>query len=230
MRTPLSVFLCTLLLAAASLAQTAPAKPQHATNTKPTVADAAKFLADTETMLNDLTVKAARAQWVQETFITDDTEALSAEANERLIAAQTQLAEDVKRYDGLKLPPDMARKFLLLKLQLFSLPDAQERKEFTELASSLGGDYGKGKYCPKTGKHAGNCLYISDVEKILASSRDPEEMKDVWAGWHAVGAPMRQRYEKFMALQNKGARELGFRDMGAMWRSNYDMPPDQFSA
>jgi peptidyl-dipeptidase A len=30
-------------------------------------------------------------------------------------------------------------------------------------------------------------------------------------------------------LSNKGARELGFKDTGAMWRSKYDMPPDQFA-
>ena len=41
---------------------------------------------------------------------------------------------------------------------------------------------------------------------------------------------MRDRFTEFIALQNKGARELGFKDMGAMWRSNYDMTPDQFSA
>jgi peptidyl-dipeptidase A len=41
---------------------------------------------------------------------------------------------------------------------------------------------------------------------------------------------MRARYTRFVELTNKGARELGFDDTGAMWRSNYDMPPDQFSA
>ena len=32
-----------------------------------------------------------------------------------------------------------------------------------------------------------------------------------------------------MELANKGARELGFPDTGAMWRSKYDMPPDDFA-
>jgi peptidyl-dipeptidase A len=31
-------------------------------------------------------------------------------------------------------------------------------------------------------------------------------------------------------LANKGARELGFKDMGAMWRSKYDMTPEEFAA
>jgi peptidyl-dipeptidase A len=35
---------------------------------------------------------------------------------------------------------------------------------------------------------------------------------------------------RYVQLGNKGARELGFADMGAMWRSKYDMPPDDFAA
>ena len=88
----------------------------------------------------------------------------------------------------------------------------------------------KGKACPPTGKFAGKCLPIGEVEQVLASSRDPQEMKEVWTAWNAIGAPLRQKYTRFIQLQNKGAQELGFKDMGAMWRSNYDMAPEQFSA
>jgi peptidyl-dipeptidase A len=42
------------------------------------------------------------------------------------------------------------------------------------------------------------------------------------------GVPLRQRYARFVELSNEGARELGFADLGAMWRSNYDMPADRF--
>ena len=39
---------------------------------------------------------------------------------------------------------------------------------------------------------------------------------------------MRNDYARFAELSNKGARELGFADTGAMWRSKYDMAPDAF--
>jgi len=250
MTTPRALFLTALLTAfcvsamaqsvapnsklapAKSVAAAHPENAVHASNTtgKPTLAEAEQWMAQTEAELNDLTVKLSRAQWVQANFITDDTEEMSAEANERLITAQTRLAEQITRFNGMTFPPELDRKFKLLKLLLFSLPDKKDREDFARLASSLEGDYGKGQYCPTTGKFAGKCLSIGDVEKIMASSRDPEELKEVWAGWSTVGAPMRERYVRFMALQSKGAQELGFKDMGAMWRSNYDMPPDQFSA
>jgi peptidyl-dipeptidase A len=198
--------------------------------TSPTVAEAEKFISDTESVLSDLAVKASRAAWVAANFITDDTEAIAAQANQDYIEAQTRLARDVKRFDGMRLPPVLERKFKLLKLSLFSLSDPKEREEVARLGTSLEAEYGKGKACPPAGKHAGKRLPIGEVEQILASSRDPQEMKELWTAWNAIGAPLRQKYTRFIQLQNKGAQELGFKDMGAMWRSNYDMAPEQFSA
>ena len=197
---------------------------------KPTLAEAERFIADSEKLLADLSFKAGRAQWVQANFITDDTEAIASQANEDFMTATTKLAEEVKRFDGMQFPPVLERKFKLLKLSLFSLSDPKEREEVAKLGTSMEAAYGKGKACPETGKHAGKCLPIGEVEKVLASSRDPEEMKQVWAAWQVVGTPLRQKYMRFIELQNKAAGELGFKDMGAMWRSNYDMPPEKFSA
>ena len=195
---------------------------------KPTVAEAERFITQAETRLNELTVRAARAQWVQENFITDDTEAISADANEQITAAVTELVEQAKRFDGLTLPPVLARKFLLLKLGLTAPApkDPKLRREMIEIGTSLDGDYGKGKYCRKPD----DCLDITAIEKIMASSRDPKELQEVWLGWHRVGAPMRQRYSRFVELSNQGAREMGFKDVGALWRAGYDMTPEQFSA
>ena len=198
------------------------------TASKPTVTEAEQFMKQVETRLNEMNTKAARAGWVQENFITDDTEALAADANDQATALVTELVEQAKRFDGLQLPPALARKFLLLKLGLTAPApkDPALRKEMTQIASSLDGDYGKGKYCRKPD----DCLDITAIEKIMEESRDPNELKDVWLGWHRVGAPMRQRYSRFVELSNQGAREMGFKDVGAMWRAGYDMTPEQFSA
>src|SRR6267143_6028295 len=121
---------------------------------KGTPAEAEKFVADAEKRLFDLNVKFSRADWVKSTFITDDTEAMSAEANKDVIAATTELADQSGRFDGLDLPYDVARKLKLLKLSL-TLPaprDPTQRDELTKLAASLEGDYGKGKYCPDSEK------------------------------------------------------------------------------
>jgi peptidyl-dipeptidase A len=196
----------------------------------PTLAEAEKFIADTEKLLLDLSTKASRTAWVQANFITDDTEAIASQANQDVIEATTTIATKVKRFDDMKLPPVLDRKFKLLKLSLFSLSDPKEREEVATLGTNLEAEYGKGKACPKTGKYQGKSLPIGEVEEIFAKSRDPEELKEIWKAWNEVGAPLKQKYTRFIQLQNKGAQELGFRDMGAMWRSNYDMTPEQFTA
>jgi peptidyl-dipeptidase A len=194
----------------------------------PTVAQAEEFMKQAEARLSELSVKLNRAAWVQENFITDDTEAISADAQDQMTAATTELVQQAKRFEGLKMPADLARKFMLLRLSLTAPApsDPKLRREMTQIGVSLDSDYGKGKYCPKPD----NCVDITAIERIMANSHDPEELKDVWVGWRKVGAPMRDRYSRFVELSNQGAREIGFKDVGAMWRGGYDMTPEQFSA
>jgi peptidyl-dipeptidase A len=202
----------------------------HASSETTSAADAEKFMADAEKQLMDLSVKSSRADWVKSTFITDDTEALSAEANENLIAATTELAEQARAFESQQVSPETKRKLKLLKLSL-TLPapkDPAERNELTKIAASMEGDYGKGKYCPEGDK--GKCLSLSDLENIMGESRDPEALKKAWVGWHRIAIPIRKDYVRFVELSNKGAREMGFKDTGAMWRSKYDMEPDAFAA
>ena len=198
------------------------------TSGSPTVAEAEAFMNKAEARLAELSVKGSQANWVHDNFITDDTEALAADANDEITAVTTELVEQAKHFDGVKMPADLSRKFLLLKLSL-TAPGPKDpilRKEMSEIAASLESDYGKGKYCDATGK----CLDITAIEKIMSDSRDPNQLKDVWVGWHAIGAPMRKKYARFVDLSNQGARDLGFKDTGVLWRAGYDMPPQQFDA
>jgi peptidyl-dipeptidase A len=213
------------LLMAVLLATPAPAA------SAPTVAEADQFMKQAQDRLRDLTIKASRAGWVEENFITDDTEAMAADAQDQLAAATTELIEEARRFAGVKMPPELARQFLLLKLQnIAPAPkDPKLRREMSETATWLDGAYGKGKYCRKPDDKE-SCLDITAIEKILSESRDPEELKDLWVGWHKVGAPMRQRYARFVELSNQGAREMGFQDTGVLWRAGYDMKPEEFSA
>ncbi len=222
------VCFCAFFCASAHAQEGVPAKTE-AKMPAPTAEEARAFLEAAEAKFLDLTVKASRASWVEENFITEDTEEIAAEANEGLNTLSAGLAKAAHRFDGLKLPPEMARKMLLLKLST-TMPapnDPKEQKELAQVLASLDGDYGRGKLCPEN--DAGKCLDVTAVGKLMATNRKPEELKKAWIGWHAVGAPMRQRYARMVELGDKGSRELGFKDAGALWRSNYDMPPDAFA-
>jgi len=193
-----------------------------------TVEDARAFLDKAEKELYDLGVKAQRAGWVQENFITFDTEEISAEANEAITAAGVRLSKEAHRFDNLKLPPELARKMKLLKLAtiLPSPSDPAKQAELARIEASLDGDYGKGKWCPDGPDK--RCLDVTAVGQLMAESRNPEELKKAWIGWHAVGPPMRERYARMVELTNQGARELGFHDSGEIWKLQYDMPAADF--
>ena len=235
LRAALILFSSLIFLPPGSNAQSpAPGKPSSAAR-KPaavesTVAEARAFIVAAEKRLLELSIKGGRASWVQDNFITEDTEIMAADASEALDAASTELAAKATRFSKLKLPEDLARKLLLLRL-LEDLPaprNPAEQKEFARINASLQSDYGKGRYCPEGEK--GKCLELPDLERLLASSRDPNELLRAWRGWHAIAVPMRARYIRMVDLANKGAREMGFPDAGALWRSKYDMPPDTFAA
>jgi peptidyl-dipeptidase A len=195
---------------------------------KPTPEEAKKFIDDAEQKLLVLGVDEGRADWVKATYITDDTEDIAAKLDERAINAAVEYAKQSTRFDGLALDPVTARKIKLLKLSLtIATPaDPKESEELTHITSSLEGTYGKGKYCPSG---PDSCKDIEQISKIMAESRDPKELLAVWSGWHAIARPMRLDFGRYVALANKGAKELGFQDNGAMWRSQYDMPPDDFA-
>jgi peptidyl-dipeptidase A len=190
--------------------------------------EARAFTDQAEARLLELSIRQSRAQWVQQTFITEDTELLAAEANKELIAASMELAAQARRFDGQALPEDLARKLLLLKLAI-TLPapsDPRLQTELTQIAATLEGMYGKGKYAPP-GREP---MDLSALTRLMATSRDYDGLLDAWRGWRTVSPPMRPKYARFVELANAGARDLGFPDMGALWRAGYDMPPSAFAA
>ncbi len=148
---------------------------------QPTVDDARKFLADAEDTLLKLGVEDQQADWVHENFITDDTEAVSARADQRAIDESVKLAKEATKFDKVQLPEDMARKMKLLKIGLVLATPADPKlsEEVTRLAASLDGTYGKGKYCPDRLKKSDHpCLDVEDITKIMATSTKPDELLD----------------------------------------------------
>jgi peptidyl-dipeptidase A len=195
-----------------------------------TAADAKTFLDETNQAMLKLGIEANQAGWVQQNFITNDTEALGARANQRYIDAIARAVKETPRFDKLELPADQRRQLNVLKTSLvMATPtDPKEAEELTTIMSRLNGTYGKGKWCPDA-QDPDTCLNIDDITKVMADVRDPKQLLQVWEGWHTISPPMRKDYARFVELSNKGARELGFADTGAMWRSKYDMPAEEFT-
>jgi peptidyl-dipeptidase A len=223
----------------------------------PTADEAKKFIEQVDKDLRRLWVARDRAGWTNQNFITDDTEALSAAGEEATAAYVTEAIAKAKRFDGVKgIDGDTARELLLLKLaQVVPAPsNADERRELAELQSAMTAIYGKGQYCPPAGSPlfgkgeaapstatagdpkttggtpAQKCLKLDDLSRILKKSRNYAEQLEAWKGWHSIAPVMKDKYARYAELGNKGSKEIGFEDMGALWRSGYDMSPQEFEA
>lgn len=178
--------------------------------------------------LLERTREQSAAGWAYATFINLDTEFLNAKANERMLEYFSGAVEQAKAYRPDQLSPTAARAIQLLKLGVAAPApaDPAKRAELAAVTSKMEGMYGAAKYCPQGPQ---SCKDQTQLTDILANSRDYDELVEAWSGWHSTARPIRQDYVRFVELANEGARELGFADLGAMWRSNYDMPPDDFT-
>ncbi len=217
--------LVSTLALALALGAALPASAQTAL----TPADADKFVADAEKELAGFGVFSAQVQWINNTYLTDDTDAVAASVGTRGTEMSVKLATNAAKYQAIPgLSFDTKRKLDFLRGGLV-LPAPTKPGAATELntiATKLNSDYGKGK-----GTLRGKEINGSDIEAEMGTNRNPEELKEMWASWHTkVGQPMRDDYAKMVGIANEGAKELGYADVGAMWRSQYDMSADDFAA
>ncbi|MBK8010177.1 MAG: M2 family metallopeptidase [Deltaproteobacteria bacterium] len=196
----------------------------------PTATEADAFIAQTNVDLKELWTNAARAEWVKSTYITDDTEILAAQANEKVMAYMSRANREAVRFDGVETSVDTRRQLQLLKLAQ-SLPapaDPAKRKRLAEIAAKLEGLYGKGKFCKQTPKGE-SCRDLESLSAVLSKSHDYDELLEAWQGWRTISPPMRPLFKEYVALANEGAQEIGFKNLGEMWMSGYDMSPAEFA-
>ena len=186
------------------------------------------FVASLNKQLAELSLEVNAAAWTQATYITVDTQFLNAKANERLLGTFSKLVADAKAYEGQPMSEASSRAIKLLKLGLPAPApdDPQKRAELAAVLAGMEAKYGSAKYC-KQG--ADGCRDETQLKAVVATSRDYDQLLDAWQGWHEAARPIREDYVRYVALANEGARELGYKDLGAMWRAGYDMPADDFS-
>jgi len=192
-----------------------------------TAQDAETFLTEVEKEMVQLNLEGARAAWIYSNFITDDTAALSAAADQKSTEAGVRFAMEAAKFDDVAVNDVQRRKLNTLKQSLV-MPAPQDSAKSAELAkigSELGAMYGKGKYTTKDGK----TLSLGDMTATMATSRDYDELLEMWQGWRTISPEMKPLFERQSQLANEGANGLGYKDLGTMWRSNYDMPADDFA-
>lgn len=192
-----------------------------------TAEGATAFIADAETKWAEVSEYVARIQWARATNITFDTMWLESKANAEATELQVQLANQAAKFNDVQVDPVVRRKLNLLRLSLVlpapNRPGAAE--ELAQITTRLDSTYSTGKFDFK-----GKPITLDEASLILADSRDPAETKALYEGWRTISPVMRDDYARMVEIANEGSRELGFADTGALWRSGYDMPADDFAA
>ena len=186
------------------------------------------FLAEAEVELEDAQIFAAHAAWLAATYINMDSQLVEARANKELTLKVVKYAMQVKNWQNADLSAQTRRKLDALRSGL-SFPSPNDEAlaaELSEIGSKMQAMYGEGKYC----KQSGECLSLTQMANIFATSNDAALLQELWAGWRDVSPPMRPMYERQVEIANAGAQDLGYENLSVMWRSKYDMPADVFAA
>jgi peptidyl-dipeptidase A len=100
------------------------------------------------------------------------------------------------------------------------------------LYSKLESIYSTAKVCPIKNKscncsdptQAKTCLSLDpELTQILKESRDYDELLYAWKGWHDVTGPkMREPFAKTVVINNKAARQNGYKDLSENWLEDYE--------
>ena len=225
-------------LSALAVSLAAPAMADHHAETSEaavsaypmTPQGAADWVAMVEQDMFDFSVEYGRVLWLNNTYIVHDSNQLAAKYGAQATEKSVTYANEAAQYARVAgLDPEVARKLDILRNGIVMPAPVRDgaATELNEIATKLGAAYGQG-----TGTLNGEEINGSDIEAEMGNlDRTPAELAEMWASWHDnVGAPMRGDYQRMIAIANEGSKELGFADLGAMWRSNYDMDPDQFAA
>ena len=223
-------FKCSVALSAIALAVSAPALAHDEGSDLPlTPEGAAVFVQMAERDMAEYSESAAKVYWINATYITEDTDALVAAVGAEGTELSVRYALEAARYAEIEgLDPDVRRKLDIMRSGLVLPAPTTEgaAQELNEIATRLGSLYGAGR-----GTLNGEEINGSDIEAEMGNlERTPAELQEMWASWHDnVGAQMKDDYARMIAIANEGADELGFDNVGAMWRSGYDMTPEEFS-
>ena len=217
-------------LASPALANQHEAQSEMASAYPLTPQGAADWVAMVEKDMFDFSVEYGRVLWINSTYIIHDSDQLAAKYGAQATEKSVKYANEAAKYAQVAgLDPEVARKLDILRNGIVMPAPVRDgaATELNEIATKLGSAYGKGK-----GTLNGEEINGSDIEAEMGNlERTPAEKAEMWTSWHDnVGAPMRDDYQRMIAIAGEGATELGYDDLGAMWRSNYDMSPDQFAA
>ncbi|CAK6964092.1 angiotensin-converting enzyme [Scomber scombrus] len=163
------------------------------------------------------------ASWAYNTDINEVNKQEMLAKNLEMSAHTLEYGQMARQYDTTDFQ-DASVKRIIKKLSDIERAalSAEELEEYNNLLSNMETKYSVAEVC----RDDGTCHPLDpDLQKIMAESRDYDELLFAWKGWRdAAGKVLREDYKRYVELANKAATLNGHSDNGAFWRSLYETP------
>ncbi|KAM3592839.1 uncharacterized protein V6R79_026353 [Siganus canaliculatus] len=161
------------------------------------------------------------ASWSYNTDINDANKEMMLQKNLEMSQHTLEYGQKARQYDTTDFQDESVIRIIkkLSDIERSAL-NQTELEEYNNLLSNMETKYSVAQVC----RDDGTCLPLDpDLQKIMAESRDYDELLFAWKGWRdAAGKVLRQDYKRYVELANQAATLNGHSDNGAYWRSFYE--------
>ncbi|XP_014260341.1 angiotensin-converting enzyme-like [Cimex lectularius] len=211
-RTTMKMFLCLLLVGFA-----------FATGDY-TEEAAVKFAKEQNELRGQLANMNTLVSWNYESNLTEHNKKIMLDT-----ALETSIK--VKKYweETIKFPwqtfkdADLRRQFKQLSLLGTAALSDEKKKELNKLISDMGETYSKAKVCDYKDRTKCDLSLEPELLHVMATSRDPEELKYYWTEWREVsGKQYKDKYQKMVTLLNEAAVLNNFTDAAEYWKLDFE--------
>ncbi|KAK0158218.1 hypothetical protein PV328_009250 [Microctonus aethiopoides] len=187
--------------------------------------EALQFLREYDREASSVCSKTMMAQWDFATNITDNNRRKMLEEQTRKLKFERSSWRKAINFAWTRLPDPLTRRQLkLIAVKGRNSLTEDKFNELHHLIVEMKELYSRTRLCPY--KKMGSICDLeidNDVSRIMAESRDYEELLYYWRAWQeAVGPPMKNKYMRYVQLANQAAKLNGFVDAGDQMREVYE--------
>ncbi|KAJ3342651.1 hypothetical protein HDU93_001631 [Gonapodya sp. JEL0774] len=185
------------------------------------------YLDEVNDILSEAERVASEAAWAYETDVTDENLAKLADADVAFSSLALKTSRRTAKLfgkcdlTGPKFPASLGRQVkFLIELSTDTPSSKSDQKRLAQVIGEMTSTYAKAR--------VDGHLLDPDLTATLATSRNADELERVYVGWRDANKVSKAPFSEYVELQNKAAAENGYKDMGAVWRSGYEMPTAEF--
>ncbi|XP_024941481.1 angiotensin-converting enzyme isoform X2 [Cephus cinctus] len=165
------------------------------------------------------------AQWNFATNITDLNRRKMLEEQTRKMKFDRASWRKAVSFAWSRVPDPLTRRQLkMIAVRGRSSLTDDKFNEIHHLIAEMKELYTRTRLCPYK-KMGSTCNFSLDneVSKVMAQSKNYDELLYYWRSWHeAVGPPLKNKYMRYVQLANQAARLNGFADAGDQMREAFE--------